>query len=90
MQDTIQTFIEKFLIPTPGKSPQAIKDRILHWVEVANHPEKFTSTQDIHAIAAKRKNARQCVKDLAARHPDIIAVLSAERTEERTNTPEVA
>ena len=57
MQDTIQTFIEKFLIPTPGKSPQAIKDRILHWVEVANHPEKFTSTQDIHAIAAKRKNA---------------------------------
>ena len=54
------------------------KERILHWVEVARHPEDHTTDKSPHAIAAIRKNARQNVRRLAVRNPKIAAQLMEE------------
>jgi hypothetical protein len=77
----VQKFIDQFLILPSGKSPAAIRDRFEHWREVHSHPEKYTEDQSPHALAAKRKSARQCLRRLAERHPDIAASLVREVSE---------
>jgi len=75
--------ITSFLIPPNGKSPQAVKARILHWVDVANHPEKYVpDPNNPYAIAAKRRTARQNARKLIQRHPELAAQLKAERSQE--------
>lgn len=78
---SVDSFLKAFLAPPPGDSPQDIKTRLLHWVAVANDPEKFIEDQSTHAVAAKRKSARQNLKRLAERHPDIAAELMKAREE---------
>ena len=84
--DNIQQFLDTFLIPPKGKSPQEIRDRFKHWAEVYAHPEQFTKDHNPHALAAKRKSARQCLRRLTERHPDIAKVLLEER---QAHAPEV-
>lgn len=76
---SVDTFLETFLEPPPGKSPQQIKARLLHWIELANHPERFSVDKSAIALAKKRRSARQSLKRLAERHPEIAAALLRER-----------
>ncbi len=83
MPQEIDQFLNAFLVPPPGQSPQSIKDRCLHWIDVCNEPEKFTTEQNGHALAAKRRSARQCLRRLAERHPEIVAALMQEHQSQR-------
>ena len=83
MQQSTRVFLQTFLAPPEGKSPQDIKARLLHWIEVANSPEQFTGDPSAHTLAAKRRSARQNVKRLAERHPEIAAQLMHDRVHEQ-------
>lgn len=74
-----QEFLTRFLPPPSGQSPEAVRARFKHWVEVYAHPEQFTEDHSPHALAAKRKSARQCLRRLAERHPKIADALLEER-----------
>ena len=74
----VQEFLSAFLTPPPGDSPAAVKQKMLHWIEVANHPEQSSSDQSPHAIAALRRNARQNLRRLAERNPAVMQELLKE------------
>ena len=75
--------IASFLIPPNGKSPEAIKARILHWVDVANHPERHVlDPSNAYAIAVKRRTARQNARKLIDRHPEVALQIKSERSQE--------
>lgn len=73
MTTNLDDFLKKFLKPTKGKSPEQIKQKILHWLDIANNPEAFDSTD----AAARRKSARQNVCRLVKQYPDIAAEIMA-------------
>jgi response regulator of citrate/malate metabolism len=75
----IDQFLKTFLSPPPGDTPKEIKERLLHWIAVTNEPQQFSNSEDAHAIAATRRSARQNLKRLAQRHPDIATDLMNER-----------
>jgi hypothetical protein len=83
MEHFVDRLLQTFLVPTSGRSPQSVRDRFKHWITVYSHPEKFTEDRSPHALAAKRKSARQCLKRLADRHPEVAAALMSEREQER-------
>jgi hypothetical protein len=80
---SVDAFLKAYLKPPKGNSPQKIRERFLHWVEVTNHPENFTSGDDNPAVLSKkRRSARQCLKRLALRHPDIVEQLLHEHQQQ--------
>ena len=79
--DNVNQFLERFLNTPSGKSPQAIRSRFQHWAEVYANPDQFSQDHSPHALAAKRKSARQCLRRLAERHPGVASELIAERVE---------
>ena len=79
MQDVVQQFIHTFTVPPSGRTPQTLRERFQHWIEVYAHPEQFTKDHSPHALAAKRKSARQCLRRLAERHPEVAAAFLRER-----------
>lgn len=81
MNTAIDTFLNNFLTPPPGSSPKDIKDRLLHWIEIANHPEVGTADPTPHTIAQRRRKARQNVRRLALRHPAVADQLMLERSQ---------
>lgn len=69
---TIKEFTEKFLQIPKGDSPEQIEARIRHWVDVVNHPEAFVAEDTSpYAISAKRRSARQNLRRLLQKHPDV-------------------
>ena len=65
--------LRRFLPPPTGTSPEAIKDRIMHWFAIAKHPEKHVESSNLHTIAAKRKAAKQNLRKLIVWYPQIAA-----------------
>ena len=86
-EQTIQHLLNTFLKPPSGKSPAAIRERLLYWIEQANHPEKYTKDEDTSklAIADVRRKARQNVRRIIAEHPVVASSLAKEQS-----SPEVA
>jgi len=78
---SVDSFLKAFLAPPPGDSPQDIKARLLHWIAVANEPHKFLTENNPHSVAAKRRSARQNLRRLAQRHPEIADQLMKERNQ---------
>ena len=75
LDEFIQTFLPS---PPKGDSPANIATRIRHWIDVYNHPEKFTDDHSPYALRAKKRSARQNVRRLAEKHPDIAGRIMAE------------
>jgi hypothetical protein len=76
--DVVHQLINKFLAPAPGRSPARIKQRILDWIEKANHPLRFLpSNAGADTIAEFCRKARQNVRRLSARHPEVAAEIMA-------------
>jgi len=70
---TPDDFLKRFLKPPKGKAPAQIREKILHWLDVANNPEAFGSAD----AAARRKSARQNVCRLVKQYPEIAAEIVA-------------
>ena len=74
----VQQIIDTFLVPAPGRSTEAIKSRILDWIEKANNPSKFAPPNaSAEGIAEIHRKARQNVRRLAAKHPEVAAEIMA-------------
>jgi hypothetical protein len=75
---TAAELIHKFLSPHKGKSSDDVKARIIKWAKVEKNPEDYITKQDDKgpsAIAARRKTARQNLRLLIERNPEIAAEL---------------
>jgi len=75
----VSKFLSTFLTPCKGSSPVEIEERILYWVEVANHPDRYITSANPHELSAKRKSAVQNLRRLVERHPDIATKIEGER-----------
>jgi|HubBroStandDraft_5_1064220.scaffolds.fasta_scaffold853916_2 hypothetical protein len=79
MNPAVSDFLGTFLMPPKGDSPEAIAERIRHWIYVANHPEEFVKDDPSpYAISAKRRTARQNLRRLVKNHEQIAASIMRE------------
>lgn len=75
----VTDFLRRFLKPPIEKTPQAIKDKLLHWVEVANNPQDYAhDSSDARSVANLRRKARQNIRRIAIRHPEIASLMVRE------------
>jgi hypothetical protein len=79
MQQSVQDLIDKFLTPPKGNSPEAIRAKLLYWVERANHPEKHSQDNSKFAIADVRRKARQNARRIITRYPEVAFQLAKEQ-----------
>ncbi|HKV92332.1 MAG TPA: hypothetical protein VJW20_07270 [Candidatus Angelobacter sp.] len=71
MTFSIDRFLQTFLRPPSGTSPQDIYAKIRHHIDVANNPAQYSSDTSVLALRVKRRNARQAVRRLVLKHPEI-------------------
>jgi hypothetical protein len=78
----VEALLRGFLNKPPSRSPQSIRERMLHWREVANNPELHLrpGKSGPSAIAARRKLAIQSLRKLIDRNAAIAAQLLSETT----------
>ena len=74
----IDHFLNKFLKPPAGATPEAIKEKLRYWIDVANSPEKYTDDRTPYALGALRRNARQNARRIALRNPRVAEQLASE------------
>ena len=81
MQPTapVEAFLGQFITSRLDRSPEAIKGRLLHWVERANNPASYSPDKSPKSIQAIRRKALQNVRRTVDRYPAIAAQLSRER-----------
>lgn len=77
--NTTDNLLNIFLTPPSGKSPEAIRERLMYWIERANHPERYTygDTSPLALINVRRK-ARQNLKRTVEQYPKAAAQYAAE------------
>ncbi|MBW4039208.1 MAG: hypothetical protein HIU91_10100 [Acidobacteria bacterium] len=74
----VQQIIDTFLAPAPRRSPETIKENIIHWMKIANSPSQHAApSASAEAVAYLRLKARQNVRRLAAKHPEVAAEIIA-------------
>jgi hypothetical protein len=82
MTFSVDSFLAAFLSPPSGSTPQDIISKIRHQIDVVNHPEEHSSDTSIPALRAKRRNARQSLRRLVLKHPEIAAQIMREHKAE--------
>jgi hypothetical protein len=82
MTFSVDTFLRAFLSPPSGSTPQDIINKIRHYIDVANNPAQYSSDTSIPALRAKRRNARQSLRRLVLKHPEIAAQIMHEQKAE--------
>lgn len=83
MTFSVDTFLRTFLSVPKGKSPEDIAAKIRHYVDVANNPSQYSDDPSTFALRAKRRSARQSLRRLVQKHPQIAAQLMRESKEAR-------
>jgi hypothetical protein len=79
----VEHLLSEFLNKPPARSPQSIRERMLHWQEVANNPELYLKPgkSGPAAITARRKLAMQSLRKLIGRNPAIATQLLSDSQE---------
>jgi hypothetical protein len=76
----VDAFLSTFLSAPVGNTPAAIRQRLIHWIAVANNPEAYTGGDaSPYAINERKRTAVQNLKKLAQRHKPIADQLMSER-----------
>jgi len=73
----VDLFLSRHLNPAPGRTARDSKERILHWIRVANDPAAYAPDNSATSIAKMHRLARQNVRRLARRHPEAAAMVDA-------------
>ena len=73
MQQIIEQFLEKYLTAPKGTSHHNFVEKIAHWISVCNHPEQFYPKADPFELRVRRRNARQNIRRLLNKHPELIS-----------------
>jgi hypothetical protein len=72
MQTELEKFLQRYLQPPKGNSPEQVAARIRHWIRVANDPTSFVNGDtSSYAISAKRRTARQNIRRLLKNYPQV-------------------
>jgi hypothetical protein len=75
---SLDTFLQAFLKPPTGTSPEDIVARLRHYIDVANNPSQYSDDHSTDALRAKRRSARQNLRRIALKYPHIAAQLLRE------------
>ncbi len=71
MTFSVDTFLRTFLSPPKGSSAQEIYAKLRHHIDVANNPAQYSSDTSVLALRTKRRNARQSLRRMVLKHPEI-------------------
>ena len=85
MPNDVDAFIKKFLRPpkSSANSPDDVAARLRYWISVVNRPELFMKEDDPnpYAVSARRRTARQNLRRLLKKYPDVAAQVMREEDE---------
>jgi hypothetical protein len=70
--------VNQFFKSPGNSSPDAVKNRLRHWIEVAATLEQSHPELNRYEVATLRRNARENARKLAKRHPLIADELMRE------------
>jgi hypothetical protein len=79
---TVAELLSAFLAPRSGpkgNSPEQVKARIEHWIDVANNPEFFVNDKNPFELTHRRRMARQNLRRLCKKYPMIAELVRRER-----------
>jgi hypothetical protein len=79
--NSLDSFFQTFLRPLNGTSPQDLLSKAHHLVSVVNDPAQFSTDTNPFAIRAVRRNARQSLRRLILKHPELIPQMTAAKNE---------
>lgn len=74
MQVEVDSFLQQFL----SDVPKLVPDKIKHWLYVANNAALVYPDAEAAELKRRRRNARNNVRRLAAKHPDLLPALRLE------------
>ena len=75
----VDVFLSRHVSPAPGRATHDAKERILHWIAVANNPAIIAANTNPETIAEVRRKARQNIRRLVKRHPQAAAQIEVTR-----------
>ena len=76
MHSAVEQFLSKFLTAPTGKSPNDLAGKVAHWVSVCNDPQQFYSNADAFELRYRRRNARQNIRRVLSKHPELVATVT--------------
>ncbi len=80
----VEVFLQKFLKTPKGTSPEVISQKIKYWLTVANNPERYFPDANTAELKYRViRNARQNVRRLARKHPNLLSELAREMEAEQ-------
>jgi hypothetical protein len=75
----VDLFLSRHLVPPPGRTASDVKQRILHWITIANNPTSAVAPDSSKKTRADvRRKARQNIVRLMKRHPEAAAAINIE------------
>jgi hypothetical protein len=75
----VDLFLSQFLTPPNGSSPQALFEKAKHWIAVVEFPKQHFPNADEFELRVRRRNARQVLRRLLAKHPELIPMLRSQQ-----------
>lgn len=79
----VQEFMNKFLTRRQRKAAEAVRERLLFWIQRANSPEHYAGDDAPRFLIAElRRKARQNVRRIISQHPEIAEQIAAEIADE--------
>lgn len=82
-KSSTEALLRRFVPNAPTRSSQTIAERIAHWSDVANDPQRYTDGDSSrYAISQRRKVALQSLRKLLTDHPEIAAEIAEKREAE--------
>lgn len=68
--NTVNSFVERFLKAPRGDSPEQIEARVRHWTDIANHPAAFVREDaNRKSVSERRNTALRNLGRLLAKYP---------------------
>jgi hypothetical protein len=76
VQNPIDQFIGQYIAKPKGSSPESLADNVCKWLAVANDPKQFHPNADEFELRYRRRNARQSVRRILGKHPELVPVVA--------------
>jgi hypothetical protein len=79
--NNVSTFLDTFLSQPKGTSPQVLLQKARFWMSAIESPGHLYPTATEYELRCRVRQARQNLRRLLARHPELIPLLKAEATQ---------
>lgn len=75
----VDLFLSEFLAPPKGTSQQDLLEKARHWIAVIQFPAQHFPNANEFELRVRRRNARQGLRRLLAKHPELIPMLRSQQ-----------